>query len=341
MVLPWRDDRVQPQPATHDPLTQTFRILSEPEVQALYDPAVGWRSIEAAYRDLGSMPEIQSRPPVMTIAGTPAASGALQLGQFRVKGAAVPSYGVAGAFLFSREHPKMFLWNAETRAPIALLACDWLSKRRVALTVAVAIEALARPDVRKIALFGAGAWAQQTCELVAEHWSGAEIAVVASRLHSATAFAERMPDNVGPAADADSALQGADVAITLTTATEPFIHAGRLELGALLLSMGSPHEVDVAVLRECDALIVDDIDYVHIQGDIHAWLARGEIDEAELADRLRGNIGQVLAGLAPGRTGDDERLLAVIQGLTACDVALAKAVLDRALAQGVGQTVEL
>jgi ornithine cyclodeaminase/alanine dehydrogenase-like protein (mu-crystallin family) len=287
------------------------------------------------------MPEIQSRPPAMTIAGAPSAAGPLALGQFRVKGAAVPSYGVAGAFLFSREHPKLFLWDAETKAPIALVACDWLSKRRVALTVAVAIQTLARPPVRKIALFGAGAWAFQTCEVVAQQWNEAEIAVVASRLESATAFAERMPDNVRPLADADSALRGADVAITLTTASEPFIRAGRLQPGALLLSMGSPHEVDVGVLRECDALIVDDIDYALMQGDIHAWLTRGEIDEAELADRLRANIGQVLAGVAPGRTADTERLLAVIQGLTACDIALAKVVFDRAAAEGVGQTVEL
>lgn len=318
-----------------------LRILSEEQVRALYEDAGGWASIEDAYRDFGRMPEIQSRPSVMTIAGAPTPGGEPQLGQFRVKGAAVPSYGVAGAFLFTREYPNLFLWSTTTKAPIALIACDWLSKRRVALTVAVAIRALSRPSVERIVLFGAGPWARQTCEVLAQHWPQTEIAVVASRLESARTFAESMPPNVVPMGGADPALRGADVAVTLTTASEPFIHSGRLEAGALLLSMGSPHEVDVDVLRECDALIVDDLSYARVQGDIHAWLQRGEIGEDELGQRLRANIGEVLAGLATGRRHDGERLLTVLQGLTACDIALAKTVCDRAIAEGVGQVVEV
>ena len=176
---------------------------------------------------------------------------------------------------------------------------------------------------------------------LAQEWNEAEIAVVASRLESATTFAESMPHNVMPVADGRLALREADVAVTLTNAGEPFIHSGSLEAGALLLSMGYPHEVDVAVLRECDALIVDDIDYARVQGDICAWLQRGEIDEAELGQRLRANVGEVIAGLKAGRKNDGERLLAVVQGLTACDIALAKAVFDRAVAEGVGQIAEI
>ena len=320
--------------------SQPLRILSEEQVRALYEPRGAWQSIEDAYRDVGRWPQIQSRPPVMTIAGAPTALGEPQLGQFRVKGAVVPSHDVAGAFLFSREAPRLFLWSTATSAPIALIAYDWLSKRRVALTVAVIIRALAQPTVRRIVLFGAGPWARQTCEVMAENWPDAEIAVVASRLQSATRFAEHMPGNVVPVASADLGLRGADVAVTLTTASEPFIHPGRLETGALLLSMGSPHEVDVAVLRECDALLVDDLDYARVQGDIHAWLQRDDIGEVELLERLRASIGEVLAGLKVGRRRADERLLAVVQGLTACDIALAKVVFDRAVEEGVGQVVE-
>jgi ornithine cyclodeaminase/alanine dehydrogenase-like protein (mu-crystallin family) len=311
-------------------MSPALRVLGEDEVRALYDPAFGRSSVEDAYRDVGRAPELQSAPPVMTIPDG-----------FRVKGAAVPARGVAGAFLYTREHPKLYLWSTVTAAPTALVACDWLSKRRVALTVEVAIRALARPDVSRIALFGGGPWAVQTCELLAAQWPGAQIAVVTSRPATAEAFAATMPANVAAAPDARTALRGAGVVITLTTAREPFLRGGWLEPGALLLSMGSRHEVEVDVLRECDALFVDDPEYVRIQGDIAAWLARGDVGEPELAQRLRGTIGQVLAGLTPGRRARDERLLAVVQGLTACDVALAQAVADRAAAVGVGRVVEL
>jgi alanine dehydrogenase len=321
-------------------MSQQLRILSEEQVKFLYEPSLGWDSVEGAYREFGRTPEVQSRPSVMTI-GVPTSRGAQQLAQFRVKGASVPSFGTAGAFLYAKERSNIYLWSTETSDPLGLVACDWLSKRRVALTVAVAIRALARPVVEKIALFGAGPWARQTCELLADRCPSAEIAVVASRLESAAAFAESMPDNVVAVADSRLALQGANVVVTLTNASQPFIHGGLLEAGALLLSMGYPHEVDVAVLRECDALIVDDLLYARFQGDIGAWLQRGDIDEAELTQRLRANIGEVLSGFKPGRLSEDERLIAVIQGLTACDIALAKAILDRAAAEGVGDTVDV
>ena len=61
----------------------------------------------------------------------------------------------------------------------------------------------------------------------------------------------------------------------------------------------------------------------------------------ELRERLRANVGEVIAGTRPGRLDDHERLLAVVQGLTACDVALAKAVVDRAITTAVGRPIEL
>jgi ornithine cyclodeaminase len=105
--------------------------------------------------------------------------------------------------------------------------------------------------------------------------------------------------------------------------------------------MGAPHETDIAVLHEVDALIVDDLAFACVQGDIAAWIRRGELDRAEIPGRVRANIGEVLANLKPGRTHPDERILAVIQGLTACDVVMAKAVVDRAIAEGAGQTLTL
>src|SRR5258706_6860240 len=203
----------------------------------MFDPFTGLESVENAYREFGRAPEIQSIPPVMTIAGGLTLPGNRQMGQFRVKGAVVPGRGAAGAFLYTPGYPNLFLWSSETQAPMALIACDWLSKRRVALTIVVAIQTLARPDVRKIVFFGAGPWARQACEVVAEQWPNAEIAVVASRLESATAFAETMPLNVQPAADGGLALRGADVAVTLTSAREPLLRTGFLQAAPRLRSL--------------------------------------------------------------------------------------------------------
>lgn len=321
-------------------MSHRLRILSESQVRALYEPAAAWESVAAAYREFGRSPDVQSRPSVMTM-GAPLVPGQEHRVQFRVKGASVPSCDATGAFLYTAGYSYMYLWSIDKGVPIGLVALDWLSKRRVALTAAVGIAELGRRDIDKIVLFGAGPWAQQTCAVLAERWPEADVVVVTAHPENAAAFAATMPENVVAGTDARSAMRGADAAVTLTNATEPFIHEDYLEPGALLLSMGNPHEVDIAVLRQSDALLVDDLAYARFQGDIAAWLKRGDLDETELAQRLRANIGEVLAGSKPGRLREDERLVTILQGLTACDVAIAKTMLDRGEAEGVGQLVEL
>lgn len=319
----------------------TLRVLTEDQVRTLVDLPTAWQAVEEAYRQFGRTPEVQSRPPVMVIAGPRPTLGRAGLGQYRIKGASLPGCAAAGAFLATRDHPFMYLWSAETDAPMGLVACDWLSQYRVAVTVAVVAKALAKRDVGKVALFGAGKYARETCRLLAQYWPHAELHLVAAHIDNARRLAVEMPRPILASDSPREAIRDADVVVTLTNAKAPFIPGGWLSPGALLLSMGSAHELDVAVLREADGLIVDDLAYARMQGDLAAWIERGELDPAELPHRLRANIGEVVAGLKTGRHHAGERLLAIIQGLTACDVAMAKAVLDRAAAERIGQLVTI
>jgi alanine dehydrogenase len=318
-----------------------FRLLSEDQVRELYDPTAGWESVVTAYRDFGRSPEVLSKPPVMTI-GPPISPDVQDVVvKFRVKGGSVPSYGAAGAFLWTSGQSFIYLWSIEQGVPTGLVACNWLSKRRVALTAAVGIETLGRSQIGKIVLFGAGPWNDQTCDVIAERWPDAEIVVVTRHPERGAAFAATKPDNVVPGTDARSAMRGADVAVTMTNTVDPIIRAGDLEPGGLVLAMGYPHEVEIEALRQADAMLVDDLEYARFQGSIAAWLKRGDIDEAEIEQRLRANIGEVLIGSKPGRLNDGERLVAMVQGLAVCDIAIAQAMLTRAEASSTGQVVEL
>lgn len=317
------------------------RVLSEVDVRGLANLPGAWKAVEEAYREFGNAPEVQSRPSVMTIAGPRPTLGRAALGQYRIKGASIPSCGAAGALLYTRDHPYIYLWSTDTDAPIGLVACDWLTQFRVGVTVAFAIEALAKPGVKKIAFFGAGKYATEPCRLLAQKWKDAEVQVVASGLASARAFASAISDKFRATDDPREAIQNAEVVVTLTNAKAPFVHPGWLSPGALLLSMGSAHEVDIGVLHEVDGLVVDDLPYARTQGDLAAWIRRGELTEEELAGHVRATIGEIVAGRRVGRRHPDERLLAIVQGLTACDVVMAKGLLDRAKTEGVGQTITL
>jgi hypothetical protein len=97
----------------------------------------------------------------MTNPGPRPILGRPELGQYRIKGATVANYGVAGAFLYTREYPYMYLWDTETDASIGMVACDWLSQYRVAVTVIYAMQKLANPDPRSVAFFGAGRYSTE------------------------------------------------------------------------------------------------------------------------------------------------------------------------------------
>lgn len=70
-------------------------------------------------------------------------------------------------------------------------------------------------------------------------------------------------------------------------------------------------------------------------GEIVDMIATGAID----AGHVRAEIGEVLAGSAPGRLSDDEITLYRSLGVAAQDLAAADHLLERAEAEGRGQVV--
>ena len=74
----------------------------------------------------------------------------------RLKGAHLADMGVAGARLATPGYYYCWLTDFEGGQPIALVAEDWLHRRRTATTGALAATWLARPGAKTAALVGAG-----------------------------------------------------------------------------------------------------------------------------------------------------------------------------------------
>ncbi|HSG95641.1 MAG TPA: hypothetical protein VLA28_08970, partial [Afifellaceae bacterium] len=230
--------------------------------------------------------------------------------------------------------------------PIALVAEDWLHRRRTATTGALAARWLARPGAKTAALIGAGKIGREFVLTLTHALPLAELRIASGSGDSAKALVKDFGAALGQtrltaASSIEQAVRGANIVVTITKAKEAFLMPGWLEEGALLLSMGGVPEVAFGVLEEIDRLIVDDIDYALAQGDLHAWVKSGAISEEAILARIDADIGEVATGAKLGRHNDDERILAVIQGMAVCDLAMAKMVLDRAEAADVGQTVTL
>ena len=66
---------------------------------------------------------------------------------------------------------------------------------------------------------------------------------------------------------------------------------------------------------------------------------RAHVEAGRLSARqtLHAELGQIVAGLKPGRESDDETILFWHRGLSLSDIALGKAMLAKARGDGIGQ----
>ncbi|MDE0059692.1 MAG: hypothetical protein OXI22_00385 [Defluviicoccus sp.] len=325
-----------------------LRVLKEADLKAVLDVPTGIEIVERTFRDLGTRDIFRLSEPAALFGG----SGIGKAARYKSKGATLISENVTGIRLISdvarehgfRSHHMLVVFDDATGAPIGLLNETWLHRFRTALTAVVAAKHLARPESRVLALIGAGSIAAELFPAMTRTFRLDEVRVVARRLESAGAFCRRFasePARFVAMREPLDALDGADIAITLTLAQSPVVRPGMLSPGAFLCSMGETEEVAFGVLDEADVFVVDDFEYATVLGDIEAWLRGGRIGRAALEARVDGHIGEVVAGTRPFRQNDGQRIFAIVQGMAICDLALARHALTEAERRGLGGSLDL
>ena len=96
--------------------------------------------------------------------------------------------------------------------------------------------------------------------------------------------------------------------------------------------LGGGSEIAADALDRVDRLVVDDLAFALTIGSVRGWHQAG-MGRADLERRLSADIGEIATGARPGRTSPAETVVAVIQGMACCDLALAAFALDRHAAE--------
>lgn len=264
---------------------------------------------------------------------------------FWSKGAQLKPLGVVGSFFGAQFGDYYFsLHDCKTGTLLGMVEQAWLTKRRTAATAVVAAKYLANRDARTAALIGAGQIGEEVVRCLPKAFELQDFRVASRTLEGAQELVDRLaPETPGlrAVATAEEAVRGADIVVTITLAQAPVVHPGWLKKGAFLCSMGGVPEVDFGVLPELDRIVVDDLDYALLRGDLATWIDRGHISREDLLARVDADIGEVVLGTKPSRKRPDETIMAVIQGMAVCDLATAKFLVDRAGATGVGQRFDV
>jgi ornithine cyclodeaminase len=204
----------------------------------------------------------------------------------------------------------VLLFDPETGAPVCAVHGGEITAIRTAAASAVATDALARRDARRIAILGAGEQAGTHARAMTKVRKPDSIVVWARSPERARAFATRTHAELGvPIETAESvqaAVAHADIVCTVTSASEPILHGDWIAPGAHVNLVGSsyagPVEADNALVVRA-RFFADSREGVLKQG---AEFLRAK--EAGLVgdDHVIGEIGQVLAGDIEGRRSTEE-----------------------------------
>jgi ornithine cyclodeaminase/alanine dehydrogenase-like protein (mu-crystallin family) len=202
------------------------------------------------------------------------------------------------------------LFEPENGAPVCVLDAGEITAIRTAAASAVATDALARKDSRRLALLGYGEQAGTHARAISKIRNLESMVVWGRSPERAQAFARAMQAElsirVTAAGDVQTAVFEADIICTVTSAAEPILKGAWVRPGTHLNLVGSsyagPSEVDNDLVVR-SRFFADSREGVLNQG---AEFLRAKKAGLIGDDHIVAEIGEVLAGEIPGRRSPDE-----------------------------------
>jgi ornithine cyclodeaminase/alanine dehydrogenase-like protein (mu-crystallin family) len=232
----------------------------------------------------------------------------------------------------------VLLHDGETGELVALLNASPVTEIRTAAVSAVATRALARRDAQRVAILGAGVQARGHAEAMRAVLDDPEIRIWTRNAEAAEALAAEVGAIVAPSPDA--ALFGAEVVCTTTAATEPVVERRWLTPGAHVNAVGAciptARELDTETVEASSFFVDRRESALNEAGDFVLAKKEGAIDDSH----IQAELGEVLAGMHPGRRDESELTVFESLGIAVEDLAAAELVVRRAREQGAGVEVE-
>jgi ornithine cyclodeaminase len=273
-------------------------------------------------------------------------------GHFNVLRGYVKPLGVAGVKIVGdfvnnykqglpSEMALLNLFSPTTGMPIAVIDASAITDMRTGAVTAIGARHLARRNSRILGHIGARGSSYWNVRLLAGLFAFDEIRVHSRRPESRSAFGERLAHDLGRPVrvvdDWQSCIEGADIVVEASRLSkpEPLLQTAWIKRGACVIPYGTMSAVEIDLLDIMDKIVMDDWGQASA-GPFGAL--RRHVDSGRLtAENLHAELGQIVAGLKPGRTSDSETILFWHRGLSLSDIALGHAMLEKARKLGIGQ----
>ncbi len=233
----------------------------------------------------------------------------------------------------------VFLFDPDTGRAKAMVGGNLLTALRTAAASSVSINHLARKDAKVIGMVGAGHQAAFQLRAALEQRKFEK--VIGWNLHP-----EMLPNLAKVAEDAGlpfeavdlPGLAEADVIITITSSFAPSLLSQHVSDGTHVACMGTDtvgkQEVETDLIIRA-SVFTDEVAQAVTLGECQHAVAAGAKSEKDIRQ-----IGEVINGTHPGRTSAEEVTLFDGTGVGLQDLAVASAVVDLAIENGVAIEVD-
>jgi ornithine cyclodeaminase/alanine dehydrogenase-like protein (mu-crystallin family) len=228
----------------------------------------------------------------------------------------------------------VILFDPGTGAPVCAVDAGAITAIRTAAASAVATDALAGKNARRLAILGYGEQAATHARAISQMRNLEGIVVWGRSQERACAWAERMQAElarpVAAAPTVEEAVAEADIVCTVTSSAEPILKGEWVRPGTHLNLVGSSHAGPVEVdnnLVVSSRFIADSREGVLNQG---AEFLRAKQAGLIGDEHIVAEIGQVLAGEVEGRRSADEITVYKSLGHVVQDLASAWALYSEA-----------
>lgn len=322
-------------------------ILSASEVLSCLDPDETLRVAEETFRETGLGRTILPPKLFMYLPGE-------GYRDFMFAGpASVPTAKAVGVKIVTgyKANPEKFglphilalliLTDPENGYPLAIFDGTHLTTVRTGAMTAVAAKYLANPDSGVLAVIGCGTQGRSTAKALNRIFTLREIRLYDLDPRAGEKYREEMSPllnlPIRLCSHGEEAVRGADLIVTVTSGEGEFVREEWVRPGAFIASVGSYPELDPALPKKVEKLVVDDRTQARYRGELWKGYERGEFHDG----MIHAELGEIVSGKKKGREAREERTLACLTGVGTLDVAVARRVYETALARKLGSWVSL
>lgn len=225
---------------------------------------------------------------------------------------------------------------------LAIIRSSYASWMRTSAAGAVGVRHFARKESKTVGIIGTGLHGKGQLYFLSKAMKIDKVLSHTGRRKDpeyADLMSKRLGINVTTADSVESLVKNSDVITVVTRSQEPIVHGDWIKKGTHINTVGAddPHkvELDPATLKRADKVVVDSERSLEWIGHIAKALKEGAVKPEKIWF-----IGQVCAGLKPGRENPNEITVFSSEGTNMQTAGVAWKVYQKVKAAGLGKETE-